>query len=1404
MNQKSNLKSFLFGMLLMVFAQNAAALCTSSAKEDWNKAGIWTATAPDTNATCNTSNPKQGPSAGSDVVIANGAQIKVDTNTLTVANVTINAGATLQGKNGKTLTFSGNFTNNGTFTASGGTVVLAGSVLQTITGTTTFANLTFNNPAGVTISGNVTVTGTFTPGTTPITVPAGSTFIVNGKTYTGPCSGVYSATYCTAPSAPTVTTTAASALTTAGATLNGTVSSNNAATTVTFEYGLSAAYGSTATAAQSPLAAGANASAVSAAITGLSCNTLYHFRVKGVNSAGTSNGGDLTFTTAACPVPASCASGAIPAGVINTYYPGAASVTAGATSITLGASAGAATAIAQNDLLLIVQMQDANIDTTNTATYGTVSGTPTAGRYEYAVAAGPVSGGVLPLKSALTYGYTAAAYGTNGQKTFQVIRVPVYSSATLPASGLTAQAWNGSVGGVLAVDVTGALNLNGAVVDVSGKGFRGGASRNSTTGAGANTDYRTLFSNLANGSKGEGTAGTPRLVLTEPSTLTDTGVEGYPGGSFARGAPGNAGGGATDRNPAANDQNPGGGGGGNGGAGGLGGIGWCPTFNAASAPLYGCGPNSGGFGGAAVGSLGAGKLTMGGGGGAGTTNNATGALGALSTSGATGGGMIFIRAGSFTGTATFNANGSDANNTVRNDGNGGGGAGGAVMLLASSGMGGATVNVKGGKGGDNLVPPGSTSNPHGPGGGGGGGYALTSGAAVCNAAAGNNGVTYQAGVLFGAYGATPGAAGVCNSALTSGAIPGVTLGQGPCASSVDHYELSLPSTGVSCMSLTAKVTACADNSSPCTNAVTSINGETATLAASAGTLGSTTVTFNASGVATTTLSYPAAANGATTTLSLSGETTAATNSRQCCPDGANCVVSNSCSATFNTAGFIFSNTTGGSSVNVPAQTAGTSSGTYYLRAVKTNTTTQACEAGLTGPRAIDFGYECNDPATCHAANLMTVGTTTIARNNNGGGMLGYSYLPVNLTFDANGNAPFAFKYEDVGKVTLRASTTVNGAQLSGATNSFVVAPDHFVVAPSGPYKAGSPFSTTVTATSASGQTTPSFGMESTPEGVTMAATLVSPAGGVNPGLQNGSIAGGSFTNGVATLNNLSWGEVGNITLGAQLTSSSYLGSGQTASGSAAAGPFIPDHFDTVVVSSAGVPLGCPAGLTCPTPGMVYSGQPFSLQITARNLAGGTTKNYQGTFAKAVTLGAWDAAGGTTANPGGGTIQNNSVAASAFSLGVASSSMPGYSLPANTAPTDVYFRAVDADGVTSQRTGAVEGGVKVASGRIKVSNAYGSDKVPLTVPVIIQYYDGAKWVLSTTDGSTVLGGLNAPGATVVNAGTLSGGVLNGFKLSGSGSVEVKFTSPAFLTAVPGKVTFGIYKGSKEIIYRREAY
>lgn len=101
---------------------------------------------------------------------------------------------------------------------------------------------------------------------------------------------------------PIVVTTAASSITSTGAALNGTVNANGDATTVTFEYGLTTGYGSTITAVPSTVS-GNTTIPVTANVTGLIPNTLYHFRAVGTNAGGTTNGNDMTFTTAlAAPV----------------------------------------------------------------------------------------------------------------------------------------------------------------------------------------------------------------------------------------------------------------------------------------------------------------------------------------------------------------------------------------------------------------------------------------------------------------------------------------------------------------------------------------------------------------------------------------------------------------------------------------------------------------------------------------------------------------------------------------------------------------------------------------------------------------------------------------------------------------------------------------------------------------------------------------------------------------------------------------------------------------------------------------------------------------------------------------------------------------------------------------------
>lgn len=94
---------------------------------------------------------------------------------------------------------------------------------------------------------------------------------------------------------PTVATEAASLITSTSATLNGTVNPNGAATTCYFQYGTTTSYGKV-TPTQSKGSGTANV-AVTAALTGLTANTTYHYKLVAANSAGTAYGVDKSFTT---------------------------------------------------------------------------------------------------------------------------------------------------------------------------------------------------------------------------------------------------------------------------------------------------------------------------------------------------------------------------------------------------------------------------------------------------------------------------------------------------------------------------------------------------------------------------------------------------------------------------------------------------------------------------------------------------------------------------------------------------------------------------------------------------------------------------------------------------------------------------------------------------------------------------------------------------------------------------------------------------------------------------------------------------------------------------------------------------------------------------------------------------
>lgn len=482
-----------------------------------------------------------------------------------------------------------------------------------------------------------------------------------------------------------------------------------------------------------------------------------------------------------CARPASAGDASI-SGVVNTYFAPSVNGTYGpaSTAIPLRSARGAAATVREGDLMLVVQMQCADIDASDTDAYGdggagepasgavAVGDACAAGRQAF-VRAGPGSSNTQLVLSGSPLPGTfvqADATPTAGRRSFQVVRVPQYANATL-AGTVGAAVWDGTSGGVVVLDVAFTLDLAGQRISVDGAGFRGAGGRARPARLDEGVLRFRWDDDTRHGGKGEGSAGTPRFLSDKRDTTSTTfpvvrdqgsGWGGYPtgnarSGDYARGAPGNAGGGGTYR--AAGNDNGGGGGGGNGGDGGRGGVGYRRDGYAGILPDYSnVIERKWGFGGARVPDASVTRLVMGGGGGAGDSNGNN--IGDAA-SGAAGGGLVFVRVDTLVGTGAVSARGARAPDNG-GDGAGGGGAGGSVVIVATTWSAAVSVDVRGGRGGDAGL---GTPYAHGTGGGGGGGVAITSALASVDARGGDTGVTTLRDNPPGGerHGAQPGADG---------------------------------------------------------------------------------------------------------------------------------------------------------------------------------------------------------------------------------------------------------------------------------------------------------------------------------------------------------------------------------------------------------------------------------------------------------------------------------------------------------------------------------------------------------------------------------------------------------------------------------------------------------------------
>ena len=359
-------------------------------------------------------------------------------------------------------------------------------------------------------------------------------------------------------------------------------------------------------------------------------------------------------------------------------------------------------------------MKGATINQSNTASFGQVVALGSAGNFEFTNIAA-ISGNTITFVSNL-----CKPFAVSGK--VQLIRVPVYNQATINAV-VTSSPWNGTTGGVVAIEATTSLTFNN-IIDVSGKGFVGGAV---TTGWFMCNDPNFASPGTNAGKKGEGIA------------LAPLNLDGN------RAPHANGGGGS-------NSGNPGAGGGSNGGAGGRGGnqfSGSCPVNTA-----FGMGGNLLDYS--------TFRAYLGGGGGGGYKDN-----GMNATAGSNGGGIVFIITPTVIGNnQQIVASGANVIGNTDSEGAGGGGAGGCVYLLTQNISSNLNVNVKGGNGG-NIFSTLWASACHGPGGGGGGGaivfqQATTPTNVTSLLTGGNAGSVLHTGPACAGsnFGATAGAAGI--------------------------------------------------------------------------------------------------------------------------------------------------------------------------------------------------------------------------------------------------------------------------------------------------------------------------------------------------------------------------------------------------------------------------------------------------------------------------------------------------------------------------------------------------------------------------------------------------------------------------------------------------------------------
>ncbi|MGQ0586753.1 MAG: DUF6701 domain-containing protein [Gammaproteobacteria bacterium] len=302
------------------------------------------------------------------------------------------------------------------------------------------------------------------------------------------------------------------------------------------------------------------------------------------------------------------------------------------------------------------------------------------------------------------------------------------------------------------------------------------------------------------------------------------------------------------------------------------------------------------------------------------------------------------------------------------------------------------------------------------------------------------------------------------------------------------------------------------------------------------------------------------------------------------------------------------------------------------------------------------------------------------------------------------------------------------------------------------HRAGRPFTIVATARGSGGATVTNY--DGTPD--TPTATVIAPATVI--GSMNPPPTWTVVSPGVRRTDTAAYTEVGAVTLKVEDTTWANVDADDTAasqrsfSGTAATGRFVPDHFK---VTAGTLTPGCAAGAFSYLGAALAWATP-AVTLTAESAGNTTTMNYVGALEKFPDTVAQPAFSALT-----GTIDTSGMAAPAIGpwvAGVTTITLDPLRFEraalvgAFDAEIEAGFAALpEDDGIVPTGGGPIVLGAPTAGngiaftgsaksqrfGRLYLEPRYGSERLPMTVPLRAEYFDGVSFVHNAADACTTL-------------------------------------------------------------------